>query len=257
MSKKKELSFFDLDIRWRMGIDWYKSHFNASYPINGESSPQYARYPRTGGVPERIKSVLGRPKLIYAIRDPVERILSDYVQNVESRGSAPERRPFKQILNTIEEEKHQYIECSSYFLQISQFLKVFPRESMHIVILERLQSNPASVLREVFKFLDVNPDFCSEEFGSVFNSGECKRRPGKWFERGAPLALQQQLWRPTWMPWKLSRALHEVARIGGAKIEKPNLSASDDLRLQEFLRPDVEKLRAFVGDPLTEWRPYR
>src|SRR2546421_11902695 len=89
MSKQKELSFFDERIRWQLGLEWYKSNFDASYLINGEASPQYARYPRTLGVPEKIKSVLGSPKLIYAIRDPVDRILSDYTQMVEWRPDKP------------------------------------------------------------------------------------------------------------------------------------------------------------------------
>jgi hypothetical protein len=51
MSRQKELSFFDDRIRWRLGVDWYKSNFDAAFAINGESSPQYARFPRTTGVP--------------------------------------------------------------------------------------------------------------------------------------------------------------------------------------------------------------
>src|SRR5262249_9523812 len=99
MSEEKELSFFDADGRWGRGIDWYKANFDARYPINGESSPQYSRYPRTPGVPERIKSVLGMPKIIYAIRDPVDRILSDYVQIAHSRRPfPPETRSFCEIL---------------------------------------------------------------------------------------------------------------------------------------------------------------
>lgn len=37
MSAMKELSFFDETIRWNRGMDWYRSHFNSSYPVNGES----------------------------------------------------------------------------------------------------------------------------------------------------------------------------------------------------------------------------
>src|SRR5439155_19126191 len=69
MSKSKELAFFDTRLRWRRGLDWYKSNFDASFPVNGEASPQYALYPSVPGVPGRLKDVLNDPKFIYVIRD--------------------------------------------------------------------------------------------------------------------------------------------------------------------------------------------
>src|ERR1700680_4934439 len=80
MSKRKELSFFDPQRRWHLGVEWYKSNFDASYPVNGEASPRYTRYPRTTGVPERIQQTLGTPKLIYILRDPINRLLAQYTQ---------------------------------------------------------------------------------------------------------------------------------------------------------------------------------
>ncbi len=256
MSKTKELSFFDEHNRWRLGIDWYKSNFDAAFPINGESSPQYARYPQTKGVPERIKTVLGSPKLIYAIRDPVERILSDYVQMVQSRGFAPERRSFEEILTTIESESEQYLECSSYFFQLSKYLPLFPRENLHVVVLERLQKDPARELKSVFSFLGVDSNFWSPDYGAIFNAGESKLRTAEWFDRRVPLFLQRQIWQPTWMPWKMADILGRVAFINAPSIPKPKLAKDQDLRLQNLLRADVSKLREFLNDPLTEWRPY-
>jgi hypothetical protein len=133
MSKEKELSFFDAQNRWRRGVEWYKSNFDSSFAINGESSPQYTRFPRTPGVPERIKQVLGTPKFIYMIRDPVERIVSDYVQIVDWR---PATAPFGDILANIEKDPQEYLQGSSYFLQITQYLKHFPRESLLVVLQE-------------------------------------------------------------------------------------------------------------------------
>src|SRR5450432_1398160 len=86
MSKEKEIRFFDTREkygRFNRGVDWYRSHFPVDKPIRGEASPQYALFPKLPDVPQHISDTLGTPKIIYIVRDPVERLLSDYVQIVD------------------------------------------------------------------------------------------------------------------------------------------------------------------------------
>src|SRR3954452_1285883 len=64
MSRPKELNFFVADLNWPLGPDWYASHFEASAPVRGESSPHYTNRPRFDGVPDRVHSVLGSPRLV-------------------------------------------------------------------------------------------------------------------------------------------------------------------------------------------------
>ena len=253
MSKEKELSFFDAKNRWQRGTEWYKTNFDSSFAINGESSPQYSRFPRTPGVPERIKQVLGTPKLIYMVRDPVERIVSDYVQIVDWR---PSTGSFADVLADIENNSEEYLQGSSYFLQITQYLKCFPRESLLVVLQERLRKERRKTLSEIFRFLGVDEHFWSDDFDRELNPAENKFFVAPWFDKLAPEALKSELHRPTWLPWTINRLVHRAARIGGKPIEKPKLSMKDDLRLQQALRSDVECLREFLRDPLPEWRSY-
>jgi hypothetical protein len=253
MSKRKELNFFDDRGRWNKGIEWYKSNFNDTFSINGEASPQYSRYPRNAGVPERIKRVLGAPKLIYLIRDPVERIISFYAHMVQRSLSTP---PFEELLAAIETDSEEYIQGSSYFLQLSQYLKLFPRDTILVVLQERLRADRRRTLKLIFKFLGVDDEFWSDRFNHHLNVAEAKRRIAPWFDALAPAALKTELRQPTWIPWTLNRAILDISRIGGSQLTKPRLSEPDDERLQKILKSDVESLRAFLGDPLPEWRPY-
>lgn len=204
-------------------------------------------------MPEKIKKVLGDPKLIYLIRDPVERILSDYTQMVDWDPTKPS---FAEILPRIKDDKEQYVECSSYFMQLSQYLKFFPRENILVVVQERMLKDRRSVLREVFRFLGVDDTFWTPQFVEGHNRGDTKYYEADWFKRLCPKFLREELENGHWMPWPINRALHRVARIGGAPIVKPKLSQEDDLRLQGHLKDDVADLRKFLGDPLPEWRPY-
>ena len=253
MSKIKELNFFDREESPRRDLNWYKAQFDANYRFNGESSPQYTRFPRNPGVVERIKETIPNPKLIYLLRDPVDRIVSHYIEMLTRWR---ETRSFDAMLADIENERHQYIECSSYHLQLSQYWKHFSPDDIHVVILERLSKDPKAELKRVFRFIGVDENFWSPDFDVRKNEGENKRVPRAFFTAITPRFIRRQTFDVTWMPWSVAKMLNQLVRIGAPPPSKPNLGEKDDLRLQAILKDDVAALRAFLKDPLPEWRPY-
>jgi len=78
MSKIKELRYFVEQHNWHQGIEWYKSHFAANIPIRGETSPAYTEYPRFKNIVERMYMTIPKTKLIYILRDPIQRTLSHF-----------------------------------------------------------------------------------------------------------------------------------------------------------------------------------
>ena len=249
MSKHKELAFFDDRLRWSKGLDWYKSHFDSAYPVNGEASPQYTIHPTVVGVPERIKQVLGSPKLIYIVRDPIDRILSEYTQILDLW---PDARSFEMADIQSTTPYH----CSCYSTQLSHYLKLFPKENILMLVLERLNAKPVETLQQVFRFLGVDEKFTSPDFTRRLNTGEEKHYVAPWFEKVAPQFLQQELREPKWMPWKVNRMFHHLARIGGKEIKKPKITKDQEGKLEEMLAHEVRGLRDFMGDSLREWRAY-
>ena len=80
MSDFKETNYFTSNYNY--GINWYKSLFNKSGVKNGEACPSYAmvfKYPDTA---ERIYKTTSKIKLIYILRDPVDRIVSHLHHNL-------------------------------------------------------------------------------------------------------------------------------------------------------------------------------
>jgi len=249
MSRHKELAFFDDRLRWSKGLDWYKSHFDSSYRVNGEASPQYTIHPTVAGVPERIKDVLGSPKLIYIVRDPIDRMLSEYTQIWDLW---PNAKGFDLARIRASTPFH----CSSYFTQLTHYLRLFPKEDILMLVLERLNKRPVETLQEVFRFLGVDHQFTSPDFTRRLNTGEEKRYVAPWFEKMAPQVLQRELRHPSWMPWRINRLFHHMARIGGEEIKKPTITKDQERTLEEMLAGEVRALRDFMGDPLPEWRAY-
>jgi len=74
----KETHFFTRDAKWKMGLHFYRRHFPpfVSGVISGEGSPDYIRSPIAV---IRIALTIPDSKILFALRDPVERFISHYV----------------------------------------------------------------------------------------------------------------------------------------------------------------------------------
>ncbi len=97
MSREKELNFFIDTLNWDKGIHWYKNNFDASFQIRGETSPRYTQYPFLQGVPERMFAVVPDAKIIYILRDPIDRIISEYVEHC---ASGTENATLESVINS-------------------------------------------------------------------------------------------------------------------------------------------------------------
>lgn len=86
MSRPKQVNLFVTQQELRAGdIEGYCSRFPADVPVRGESSPSYTKKRKYPGVPERISRFLPDARLVYIIRDPIERIISHYAHEWASR----------------------------------------------------------------------------------------------------------------------------------------------------------------------------
>lgn len=256
MSKNKELRYFvprEKHGRLHLGETWYRSNFPVDAKIRGESSPQYTVFPHIKGAPEEIKRVLGNPKLIYILRDPIERILSDYVQIVDEYYH---RVPLSEMIPTITERlSYPY---SRYHFQLTKYLELFPRENILVIFNERMNADPRGTLRRVFEFLDVDAEFWTADFDKRLNTVRTTKYIAPWFDRYAPEFLKRQLREPVLRSkaFRLYRALHWFSRIGGEPVLKPKLTMEEDLHLQALFKDDVMALRNLLSDPIPEWRAY-
>lgn len=156
MSPKKEPCFFDADVAWNNGLDWYRSLFGGASDsqLCGEASTNYTRFPQVPEVPARIANTLPAAKFIYIMRHPVDRAYSHYVHRYTKE--VYPGRPFEQSFEQFVARDPMCLDSSDYLLQIEQYLRYFPAESFLWLFFEELKSDPASVVRKVLRFLDVD-----------------------------------------------------------------------------------------------------
>lgn len=246
MSKEKELNFFVKEKNWGKGLDWYKYNFNDEKPYRGEASPNYTNFPFYRGVPERMHSVVPDIKLIYLVRDPIERILSQYVHKIADGGDS---RSLEKALSNF--ESNRYICRSQYFMQLEHYLKVFPDENILVVSSEDLINKNRAVIKSVFEFLNVDSSFYEARFQKILHKSSSKRRKSQT----AQLLRQEYILKNIdklpysfrsyvdWLVfWPFSR-----------KVKRPVLSESLKQGIIDYLQDDVEQLRKFAGHKFSDW----
>lgn len=245
MSREKELRFFGS--RWRRGLAWYESHFaDCRTPVRGEASPQYTHYPGNPEAPRRMHDVVPGARLIYLVRDPLERIVSHYVDSYSLRR---EHRRFRDAAWPTTDNR--YVHISSYATQLERYLPHFALEQILVIDRDELLERRRAALARLFAFLGVDPSFDSPLFDRVRNRSEDKRRV-RWDNPLLPRKLSPSPGGR--LPWAVrARVKRTVYRSLSVAVDRPDVD--DDLRdaLGEVLQPEAERLRALTGKRLSSW----
>lgn len=245
MSRKKELKFFVARRRsskWSKSLDWYRAQFEegAGCRVIGESTPEYSKQLIYPGVPGRMHSVIPRARLVYILRDPIERMVSHYVHLF---GNRKESRSLEDAL--LSRSHNKYVDASLYHLQLERYLEFYPRSQIFVTSLEGLVNEPVATMQSLFRFVGVDDTFSSDIFARVYHASSSKRRQTDFDRRLG------SLFPDAWM-----RGLRRTP-IVSSLLERPvrRPIVGDRLRreLEARLADDVTALRSFTGEPFAEW----
>jgi hypothetical protein len=243
MSRPKELNFFVAELNWPLGREWYAAHFSGRARVRGESSPHYTNRPRFEGVAERMRSTLSDARLIYMVRDPIDRMLSHYLHNV---GGGYDDRPLIQAFAP----ESAYVARSRYFFQLEPYLEAFGPERVEILAREELKRDRSAAMRRVFDFLGVDPGFSSKQFEREWETGTAKGG-GRFrlLDRAVRLPVLRAADRnfdrlPEALRWLVERVVHDP---GGGEAAKPEVPPALREQLADLLREDVARLEQVAG----------
>jgi hypothetical protein len=251
MSRDKELRFFSRN--WTQGLEWYERFFvKAGQAVAiGEASPEYTAYPQFSGVPNRIAKILPEVRLVYLVRHPIERMLSEYHYHMVGgkRGYYSASRPRPSAVDRTLLEDSSYFNISCYAMQIEQYLEYFSRDQLLIVKSEDLQSERTKTLRRVYEFLEVDSSWQPAHLGKDFQATS-EMRP----RRAVDPALRR-------IPGYGRIASVAPPSLVGLKVRlttknappRPRLSESARREIEDRLRDDVLRLRQYMGDDFDSW----
>ncbi len=152
--REKEINFFNH--HYEYGYDWYEQRFRPGPWANTEFSVLYFH---DRNVPERLNRYNPRARLILCLRNPVDRSLSQYRHEIRF-GRAPHR--LDGFWDAVKRNP-SYLEQGMYATHLERWLEHVPRSRIHVVDYEDVVERPEDVIRGVFRFINVDPDFLPED----------------------------------------------------------------------------------------------
>lgn len=161
----QEIHFFDVDKEYRKekGLNTYANLFgdHNGEMVIGQTSPLYLYVPE---VPARIHAVLPGVRLIFILRDPVDRAYSHYWHEVRY-GWEP--LPFEtalkleaeRITKSFDARRHfSYQDRGRYAAQLARYAEYFSKSQILLVRMEDLKTDPERVRRQLAGFLGLDPN---------------------------------------------------------------------------------------------------
>ena len=249
MCSPKEPNFFAYHQPWTLGVEWYGSLFErgAGAKAIGEASPAYSLYPMYPWVPKRMHRIVPEVRLVYSIRNPIDRMISLYRHRIDVK---QESKPIDEALSS----DPLYLESSKYAMQIEQYLFYFDRSRLMVLSVDDLAARRQETLSTLFQFIGVDPSVFPGEATVEYNVGTEHRRA---------FGVLEKL-RSTKMHWLARRLVPTDSRLNeflwrfvsvrsSTPIEAAQPSTETRRRLLDALRPDLENLRSYMGPGFDSW----
>lgn len=149
MSSPKEPNFFSDDDVFARGPAWYASLFPAlPDALRGESSTHYSKRPTFPHTVDRLAAHRPDARLIYVIRDPVDRLISQFIHEWS----------LGRICTGIDRAVRRHpelIHYSCYAMQLDPYLAAFGRSRVLCVFFERLRDDPQRELERIGAWLGL------------------------------------------------------------------------------------------------------
>lgn len=244
---EKEPDFFSCKDAWKRGLSWYSDLFGhaTSDKLIGEASTSYTKpYLGAADAASRMAAVMQEVRLIFVVRDPIERLRSHYRHEVR-RGR--ERRT---LLEAVSAPGNHYVALSRYNDCLSPYLQRFPREQICIVRLEDLTSETAPGWTQVLDHLGLPPRRPPRTAHNVTAHQPSYTRAMLWlWEAGHYRRLRQRLPGPV---RHVARAL--LLREGRQQDDRFQPSSAElPPELTAPIWQDVHRLETWLGSTQPLW----
>lgn len=220
-------------------------------------------------VPLRMSKVLPSIKLIFILRNPIERAYANYRYTV-LEGLEPNdfsyslKNENKRIKNQkgiwSEIQPYNYTGRGFYYEQLKNFLKFYKREQMLILKSESFGKNIQNDFKEVFNFLNVSSNFQVQrppKFSSLsVIDPSLQVRLREYFKEKFDLIVEAIRKNENTEKFLDSKKDHENFRLmfENLKSKKSEMKHEDRFYLQSLYKEDIKKLEQIVSFDLTDWK---
>lgn len=258
----KEPHYFSTPVIAARGADWYTGLYAEARAdqLCGEASTSYTRYPLVPGTAERMQTANPAMKLIYILRNPLDRVESEALQTMKYLknviGEDYRHMTLDAFLEMIEDPASPHysavVETSRFEAQIRAFEAVFPADQMLILTQSDLRRDASAVMQRLYDFLGLAPhaDFAASGNTNVtadFLAGSARAKATRQLGRLPGYGLLKGL-----VP-EAAKARILQALSGSAEPQEKRLSPETRARIEAELEPSSAAVEARLGRPRTDW----
>ena len=252
MSRPKETGFFFEN--YEKGIDWFsETHFSyyQGEEAIGEASAGNMMHQE---VAPRIRKHCPGARLIFVLRDPVERIRSHYRFDINV-GSLPPTADFSGLIRDESSEWRQVmIELGLYRDQLENYAEHFDREQMRIFLFRDFVEDTDRVVRRLFDFIGVDPEAdvatgkTHNETSHLTNEGLYRAFYHVWgpIKSALPETAVERL-------FGLRSAVRGLFFQSGGEEKKPSMKGADRRYLSEIYKQPNTQLEKWLESDLSHW----
>jgi hypothetical protein len=250
LSARKELDFFSC--RFDRGQAWYEAQFpvGGERRVRGEISPSYFLDPE---VPGRIAACVPGAHLLVALRDPVERALSNHRHEVRLGTVRGPDLSFETGLAN----NPLYLEQSRYGTHLRRWLKQVPASRLLILLQEDIDRCPIATAARVYGFVGVDQDHVSAALDSRPNESHVYRYLAlEVLRRGARGAARTLGLDGVWQAAQGAglQALYRRLNRRRPDTRIPPVAPQTLERLRRVLADEVRMVEEILERPLPQWR---
>lgn len=248
MSPRKETDYFSAN--YENGVTWYEAHFRtcARKDIVGEFSPTYLVHP---DAPERMAKLLPHAKLLFLLRNPVERAYSSYWFSV-SMGYQSQVQPFSEAIRS-ELGSAMHVADGLYYRHLARYLEHFSEDQILVLFSEELRARPLDEIARCFRFLDVDPAFVPDVSQAYNVTGDATAVWNLLSYKHWTDAKNRARRLILWLPGSVRKAFARLESGARGRLfgtERPPMPDADRRYLRDIYAQENEQLATLLGRPL-------
>lgn len=232
--------------------DWYLNQFDSNnQTINGEDSTTYLASPSAA---KRIGSQNKKIKMIFVLRHPTARTISNYFHLVKSG------RAEYNLEETLQFNPQSIIRRSLYKQQLEKYYQYLDPNNIKVILFDDLIKNPQIVLKEICQYLGISFDLFKEEdleihtnktlypkyFNLQIKYNRLNRRLGKSrYSNYLPFEFNEKKSK-TGFIHRVIKRIHK--KINPKKAEyKPQVSKSTKVYMDSFFKEEMKGIDKLTG----------
>jgi len=246
LARMKETDFFIKEKNFSRGLSWYTAQFDKSKKIWGEISPSYTKRDVFKGVPERVFKANPKTKLIYILRDPIDRAISQY----QFSYLFGQKMPTPENFFSSHEGQH-IIDTSRYAYQIKPWIETFGRNSILFIDFKFLCDAPQDQINQITKFLGLD-DTKSFKFNDRENTSENLGATPLWYLELRNTKIVTTL--RALLPRKVAKMIKSFVSKKNPTRKAPELPETVIQEMKKVLKNDAKELRKISGMTFSHWK---